>query len=678
MSSQRRTTRPFKIDIAPDGLEVSWEPGDATAGEAFRNEALLRGLSSCRDMQNGTVIRRYRDVVETLELVVSSVREANGTPEISRAALALREERAAEEALLTSARRAPVRPRRLVAADMLEFASGRRLLDYQRTAVTRHIAIQNSADFSVPGAGKTSVALAYWAHLRRTVPDLRLWVVGPLSAFRPWEDEFAACFGRAPSSIRLRGSATARARILAHLAPFELVLCSYQTVWREQEAIQHALGERPYILVLDEAHYVKSPTGALSAAVRAVGPSAYRRLVLSGTPMPKGPEDLWSLFTFLWPSGRVLGSAQQYEARCRRPADDVVPELQRELGPLFHRTCKRELGLPDIETRYPIIAAEDVPPTQRLILRLVERRTVEEIDRLNKVDRRYLQQWRRARVVRLLQAASNPLLLADALDWQALALVDDDDPASVALAEERSLPLTQADSELATALRRFESLEEKSAKIAHVERRCRELVAAGNKVVIWTVFLGNVALLERVLRDLAPLSITGAIPAYDAADDEDAEDTREQRIEAFKHDPLRRVLIANMGACSESISLHRVCHHAIYLERSFNAAQFMQSLDRIHRQGMPSGTTAHVEIPSIPCAIERVLNSRLSTRQRRLYTLLNDPMSVVGFDGDAHRGFFDVDEVEDLDDLFEEVLRAIRQAADADPHPAPTRKRRGT
>jgi hypothetical protein len=119
-----------------------------------------------------------------------------------------------------------------------------------------------------------------------------------------------------------------------------------------------------------------------------------------------------------------------------------------------------------------------------------------------------------------------------------------------------------------------------------------------------------------------------------------------------------------MGACGESISLHKVCQHAIYLERNFNAAQFVQSLDRIHRQGMPPHTTAHVEIPSLPCAIERVLNRRLNERQRRLYELLNDPMPVVGFDDDAHRGFFDIEDVQDLDALFEEVLAEIRADVD--------------
>ena len=45
------------------------------------------------------------------------------------------------------------------------------------------------------------------------------------------------------------------------------------------------------------------------------------------------------------------------------------------------------------------------------------------------------------------------------------------------------------------------------------------------------------------------------------------------------------ILIANPAACAESISLHKTCSHAIYYDLSYNCAQYLQSLDRIHRVG---------------------------------------------------------------------------------------------
>lgn len=227
--------------------------------------------------------------------------------------------------------------------------------------------------------------------------------------------------------------------------------------------------------------------------------------------------------------------------------------------------------------------------------------------------------------------------------------------------------------DLAAALRRYREDRDIPAKARYIVNRCRELVGAKEKVVLWTVFLGNVDLLAKLLEDLQPLWITGEIPPYEAEDDETSENTREQRIALFKSDPKRRVLIANAAACSESISLHQACQHALYLERSFNAAHFLQSLDRIHRQGMPAGKTAHVEIPYVPCAIERVLNTRLKDRQTRLSLLLNDPMPIVGFDDEAHQGLFDLEDLEGIDELFAQVLREIR----ADHRPKRRRTRGG-
>src|SRR6266542_5823207 len=53
------------------------------------------------------------------------------------------------------------------------------------------------------------------------------------------------------------------------------------------------------------------------------------------------------------------------------------------------------------------------------------------------------------------------------------------------------------------------------------------------------------------------------------------------------------ILIANPAACSESISLHKTCFHAIYFDLSYNCAQYLQSLDRIHRVGGSETKVAH-------------------------------------------------------------------------------------
>ncbi len=103
--------------------------------------------------------------------------------------------------------------------------------------------------------------------------------------------------------------------------------------------------------------------------------------------MPRSPEDIWSIFTFLWPTESLLGNAVQYAFRCKHtPTKTLVEELRSDVAPFYYRTRKEELGLPRIEDSYPAIAAEEVPPTQRLMIRLIERRTLEEADRLGERD----------------------------------------------------------------------------------------------------------------------------------------------------------------------------------------------------------------------------------------------------------------------------------------------------
>ena len=58
------------------------------------------------------------------------------------------------------------------------------------------------------------------------------------------------------------------------------------------------------------------------------------------------------------------------------------------------------------------------------------------------------------------------------------------------------------------------------------------------------------------------------------------------KISTIHYNSDFHVVIANPFSVSESISLHNGCHNAIYMERDYNAANFLQSKDRIHRVGL--------------------------------------------------------------------------------------------
>ena len=140
------------------------------------------------------------------------------------------------------------------------------------------------------------------------------------------------------------------------------------------------------------------------------------------------------------------------------------------------------------------------------------------------------------------------------------------------------------------------------------------------KVIFWSCFVQNVELIALRLKDIGAEYIHGGV---DAGDEND-QDTREGKIKRFHDDPSCMVLVANPAACSEGISLHRVCQYAIYLDRSFNAAHYLQSEDRIHRLGLDSDAKPTVEFVECENSIDQVVRERLTFKVSIMASALND------------------------------------------------------
>ncbi len=145
--------------------------------------------------------------------------------------------------------------------------------------------------------------------------------------------------------------------------------------------------------------------------------------------------------------------------------------------------------------------------------------------------------------------------------------------------------------------------------------------AQGKKTLIWTSFVSNVELIAQRLADLGAVFIHGGVDAGDEADEE----TREGKIKAFHDDATIRVMVANPAAASEGISLHTVCQNAIYVDRTFNAAHYLQSEDRIHRLGLRKDQVPTVEIVECRSTIDEIVRLRLGFKVDRMSAVLDDP-----------------------------------------------------
>lgn len=180
------------------------------------------------------------------------------------------------------------------------------------------------------------------------------------------------------------------------------------------------------------------------------------------------------------------------------------------------------------------------------------------------------------------------------------------------------------------------------------------LAKEGKKVLIWSTFRENVEIIANRLSDLGAVYIHGAVDAGD----EDDEESREGKIKIFHDDPNCFVMVANPAAASEGISLHKVCHHAIYVDRTYNAAHYLQSEDRIHRLGLGQDETTTLEILECRGTIDESVRNRLSLKTSRMAQALEDeslqidPIPFDPFDVEdtieAEMGSLDTDDVKDL------------------------------
>jgi hypothetical protein len=136
------------------------------------------------------------------------------------------------------------------------FNKKRGLKEPQIINLSRLLALKHGANFSVPGAGKTTTTLAAYEILRTERQADRLIVVAPKNAFLAWEDEVRACFpGHDVKLCRLEGGETGVSAALADDP--EICLISYQLLVNvHHQVLQWAHRHKTHI-VLDESHRIK-------------------------------------------------------------------------------------------------------------------------------------------------------------------------------------------------------------------------------------------------------------------------------------------------------------------------------------------------------------------------------------------------------------------------------------
>lgn len=551
-------------------VDVSCDPQHVGCLQTLRNRfATSASKSSCAfDVELDDFLVNLRE----LSAWPSADAEIHWEPELRRLvegnaldAHTLREQLSANK---SSARSSDTTPASNWTADLTEF---------QRRDLAKLWELNHGANFSVPGAGKTRVALALFDKSRSAGLLNRMLVVCPKSAFESWEDEVGLCFPE--------GDVRIAAMVSADPPLADIVLVNYERLPDCRPALMQWLRQQPSLLALDEAHRMKlGPAGAWGRVCYSLGPCAARRLILTGTPAPNGRQDLENLFSFVWPGqGRSTVASSL--------ADGDLAAASKRLKPLFTRTTKKELALPPVQNKVRLL---ELPPLHRELYNALLGQLSgqwkggeQDIEALGKI------------VLYLLMASTTPALLATGSSrYEPLPY--------------RVPPILPAAGSSLSQLMRDLPHYELSPKYQEVLSIVAHNAAIGRKTLVWSTFVRNLTSLSSLLARFRPAIVHGG-----------SADRREQ-LTRFRHDPDCHVLLSNPATLGEGVSLHQVCHDAVYLDRDFAAGRFLQSLDRIHRLGLAHDVDTRVTVLVARNTLDELVEQRLAAKLDFMGRVLND------------------------------------------------------
>ena len=419
-------------------------------------------------------------------------------------------------------------------------------------------AMMHSGNFSVPGSGKTSSALAVYAYLEYKGLVDKIVMVGPKNAFGSWIDEFKACFGH-KKQLRVfniqdssfRSTDQKKSTLKYDSRNCNLFLFNYESLGPYVEEIKNLVSHKS-LLVFDEVHKVKAIDGKRANDALAISQDAFYAIAMTGTPIPNSYTDVYNLLHILF--------NDEYDeffgfdvSELRNPSPRMIELVNEKIQPFYCRTSKKELGVPD--------SNED---------EICKSFASEEEKRLFYIIKQKYRSNMLGFFIRVMQLETNPRLILENLDISEfsdlLEITDNVDDIDY-------VDFSQDVEDLVYKIH----MSSKKKKCIDLAKR---LVFEGKKVVIWCIFTDSIYSLTKILNDegIRTKYIMGEVPL----------ENRLQLIKDYKNG-LFDVLITNPHTLAESVSLHSVCHDAIYFEYSFNLVHLLQSKDRIHRLGLPDG-----------------------------------------------------------------------------------------
>lgn len=472
-----------------------------------------------------------------------------------------------------------------------------------------------AANFSVPGSGKTAMILAVFAFLNSSKVESEhvdnLLVICPINAFNSWKEEFKQVFGNKKQLevIDCQSSKNFDFDLSLNWKTSNLVLVNYESLTKYKDRLQELLSIKTMI-VFDEVHRIKNPFGVRAQAALELVKDSRFKFVLTGTPIPNSYQDIYNFLHLLY--------ANEYNSFFRWSLDELknpsvrkIEEINKALIPFFWRLNKNDLGVPKPDPDEFLV----VEPSEE------QKQLAQSIY--------YNESSSLARLIRLIQASTNPELLNKRIEYKDMWFSDDNDKDdTVEISEEIFNNRLQITSD--SGIREAKGYDEYdfssmiSPKFEKGIQKIQELISERKKVIVWAIFVDT---MKKIQNRLDQVGVKANL-VYGGTEVSD----RQNLIDDFRFGNTM-VMISNPQTFGESVSLHKEVHDALYFEYNFNLTFMLQSRDRIHRLGLEDNqytryyylqTKCEPDDSGDPGYIDQQIYKKLETKSNIMYKAIDN------------------------------------------------------
>jgi SNF2 family DNA or RNA helicase len=339
---------------------------------------------------------------------------------------------------------------------------------------------------------------------------------------------------------------------LSDLPPADgIVVCSFDYVTQNFERLS---SYRWDALIVDEAHFLKSHKAKRAMAVlgvKGVARTAQRTWLLSGTPAPNNPGELWiMLYTFGVTKLSYGAFIDEYcnliptsfGLKVTSAKTDKIPALRQLLSHIMLRRLKKDVmrDLPPIT--YGHVNVEAGPVDLEILPSFTEY--------FLPVDRRQELKIELERQANLLSTVIENMKPNQDDKIRTIASISDS----------------------VSTLRRYIGLQKCRDAIEIIKGELES--GAYEKIVIFAIHRDVIETMRLGLRDF------GAVVIYGGTDPE----KRQKNIDRFQTNPKCRVFIGNIHAAGTAITLTSA-HHVTFVEQDWVPGNNAQAIMRCHRIG---------------------------------------------------------------------------------------------